>query len=259
MVRPLILIGSTDSDYFLLLEHILEADGFDTVFGKSVEEIVHLGAECNPCAILLDSWSGSFSASFACVKLKNDPRTAAISTIALIGPGAENQYVDLLKAGIDESFVRPVAPLKLLEFLRTRARRNGRFFKKAQGDTSLFYGGIELNLESHRVKRDGVDIHLGLIEFKLLQHLMRNCGQVCGRGDLVAHAWPQNIHVEPRTVNVHIGRLRKALSLDGALDLIRTVRSAGYALDGDSVIGTPLDTEEASSLPPTGSDITQPE
>jgi two-component system phosphate regulon response regulator PhoB len=238
MVRPLILIGSTDSDYFLLLEHILEADGFDTVFGKSVEEIVHLGAECNPHAILLDSWSGSLSASTACVELKNDPRTVGISTIALIGPGAESQYVDLLKAGIDESFVRPVAPSKLLEFLRTRTRHNGRFFKKMNDDGALFYAGIELDLEMHRVKRNGIDIHLGSIEFKLLRHLMRNPERVCGRGDLVVNAWPPNIHVEPRTVNVHIGRLRKALSLDGAPDLIRTVRSAGYALDGDSVIRT---------------------
>jgi two-component system phosphate regulon response regulator PhoB len=258
-VRPLILIGSTDSDYFLLLEHILEADGFDTVFGKSVEEIVHLGRECNPYAILLDSWSGSLSASSACVRLKDDPRTAGILTIALIGPGAESQYVDLLKAGIDESFVRPLAPSKLLEFLRSRARRSGRYTKKMNGDASLFYAGIELNLETHRVKRNGVDIHLGPIEFKLLQHLLRNCEQVCGRGDLVAYAWPQNIHVEPRTVNVHIGRLRKALSLDGAPDLIRTVRSAGYALDGGSVVGTPFDAKGASSLSPTGSDITQSE
>jgi two-component system phosphate regulon response regulator PhoB len=247
MVRPLILIGSTDSDYFLLLEHILEVDGFDTVFGKSVEEIVHLGAECNPHAILLDSWSGSLSASTACIELKNDPRTAGISTIALIGPGAEHHYVDLLKAGIDESFVRPVAPSKLLEFLRTRTRRDGRFLKKMNGDGTLFYAGIELNLETHRVKRNGVDVHLGSTEFKLLRHLMRNRERVCGREDLVATAWPQNIHVEPRTVNVHIGRLRKALALDGAPDLIRTVRSAGYALDDDSAISTPEDARGIST------------
>lgn len=84
------------------------------------------------------------------------------------------------------------------------------------------------------MRRNGADIHLGQTEFKLLQHLMRNCEQVCGREDLVANAWPQNIYVEPRTVNVHVGRLRKALNLDGAPDLIRTVRSAGYALDGET-------------------------
>jgi len=249
MVRPLILIGSTESDYFLLLEHILEADGFDTVFGRSVEEIVHLGAECDPYAILLDSWRGPFSATAACVQLKNDPRTAGISTIALIGPGAESHYVDLLRAGIDESFVRPVAPSKLLEFLRTRARRSGRFFTTMNGGRSLFYADIELNLETHRVKRNGVDIHLGPIEFKLLQHLLRNSEQVCGRGSLIANAWPQNIHVELRTVNVHIGRLRKALSLDGAPDLIRTVRSVGYALEGNSL----SETVQIQADPPRGS------
>lgn len=238
-MRPLILIGSADSDYFLLLEHILEADGFDTVFGKSVEEIVHLGAECDPFAILLDAWSGSFSAASTCVQLKNDPRTARISTIALIRPEAQSQYVDLLKAGIDESFIRPIAPSRLLEFLRTRARRTGHFFKTMKSATPLFYAGIVMNLETHRVKRNGLDIHLGPIEFKLLQHLMRNCGQVCGRADLIANAWPRNIHVEPRTVNVHIGRLRKALSSNGSPDLIRTVRSIGYALE-DNVLAENL-------------------
>jgi two-component system phosphate regulon response regulator PhoB len=245
-VRPLILIGSADSDYFLLLEHILETDGFETVFGKSVEEIVHLAAECDPFAILLDAWSGSFSAAFTCVQLKKDSRTARISTIALIRPEAQSQYVDLLKAGIDESFIRPIAPSRLLEFLRTRARRSGHCFKAMKSDTSLFYAGIGMNLETHRVNRNGLDIHLGPIEFKLLQHLMRNGGQVCGRGDLIANAWPRNIHVEPRTVNVHIGRLRRALSWNGSPDLIRTVRSIGYALE-DSVLAENLGDSNGTS------------
>jgi two-component system phosphate regulon response regulator PhoB len=232
-VRPMILIGSADLDYYLLLEHILEVDGFDTVFGRRTDEVLHLAAECNPYAILLDCWVGLVSASGTCARLKNDRRTAMISTVALIGPGAESQYVDLLKAGIDEIFVRPIAPSKLLEFLRTRAQRRGRFFKHVRNDASLFYAGIELSIETHRVNRNGIEIHLGPIEFKLLQHLMRNREQVCDRADLVANAWPQNIHVEARTVNVHIARLRKALDLDGAPDLIRTVRSAGYALDGN--------------------------
>lgn len=241
MGRPLILIGSRDADYFLLLEHILAADGFDTVFGTSVEEIVHLGAECHPHAVLLDGWSGGLSAVSACTRLKRDPRTARILTIALIGPGAENQYVELLRAGIDESFVRPVPPSKLLEFLRTRTRHIGHFGKSVNDGMSIFYETIELNLEAHRVKRNGVEIHLGPIEFKLLQHLMCNPGMVCGREELVNNAWPHNIHVELRTVNVHIGRLRKALNVRGAPDLIRTVRTAGYALDGNGPPGNLAD------------------
>lgn len=234
-MRPLILIGSTDSDYFLLLEHVLDVEGFETIFGRSVEEIVYLATECHPYAILLDCRTASFSASQACQHLKKEPRTAGISTIALIGPGAESQYDDLLKAGIDENFVRPIAPARLLDFLRTRARGNRSFFKKATSDVSLSYAGIEMNAETRRVSRNGIDIHLGPIEFRLLQHLMRNPERVCGREELVANAWPRNIHVEPRTVNVHIGRLRKALRLDGSADPIRTVRSAGYTLDGNSV------------------------
>lgn len=233
---PLIVIGSTDLDYCLLLEHILKVAGFDTVFGKTVEEVLYLGAHCAPCAILLDSKVSASCALSACVQLKKDPRTAEILTIALIQPRAENQYVDMLKAGIDESFIRPIIPSQLLDTLQAKAQ-TGHPLKAFSGNVCLWYAGIEMNLATHRVQRDGVEIHLGMIEFKLLSHLLRKPEQVCKRHELVADVWPKNIHVEPRTVNVHIARLRKALTVDGAPDLIRTVRSAGYALDGTSHIG----------------------
>ncbi|MDH4440772.1 MAG: response regulator transcription factor [Rhizobium sp.] len=236
-MRPLIIIGSTEADYFGLLGHILEVDGFDAVFGKTIEEVLHLAVECAPYAILLDSRVGSFSATNVCRALKSNPRTDDIVLIALIEPGAESQYADLLETGVDDCFVRPVAPVKLLEQLRTRAGNRGGISWKESRNVSLVYAGIEMDLEAHRVKRNGVDIYLGHTEFRLLQHLLRNPEHVCDRRDLIANAWPQNVHVETRTVNVHIGRLRKALLRAGS-DVIRTVRSVGYALDENSERGT---------------------
>jgi len=236
-VRPLIIIGSTEADYYGLLNHILEAEGFDAVFGGTIEEVLHLAAECTPYAIILDTRLGSFSAAKACRALKSNPRTGDLALIALIEPGAESQYADLLEAGVDACFVRPIAPTKLLEHLRTRAGDGDGISSKTTRSVPLAYAGIEMDLEGHRVKRNGVDIHLGQTEFRLLQHLLRHREHVCDRQELIANAWPQNVHVEPRTVNVHIGRLRKALLLAGGSDVIRTVRSVGYALDENSSSG----------------------
>jgi two-component system phosphate regulon response regulator PhoB len=236
-VRPLIVIGSTETDYYGLLNHILEAEGFDTVIGGTNEEVLHLASACTPYAIILDSRVGSFSAACACRALKSNPRTGDLALIALIEPGAESQYAELLEAGVEACLVRPIAPIKLLEHLRTRARDGDGISRKATLSVPLAYAGIEMDLEGHRVKRDGVDIHLGQTEFRLLQHLLRHPKHVCDRRELIANAWPPNVHVETRTVNVHIGRLRKALLLGGGSDLIRTVRSVGYALDENSSSG----------------------
>lgn len=237
-MRPLIVIGSTEADYYGLLDYILEAEGFDAVFGGTVEEVLHLAAECMPYAVILDSRLESFSAAKACHALKSDPRTGNLALIALIEPGAESRYAELLEAGVDTCFVRPIAPIKLLEHLRKRAWDGDGISRKTTRSVPLAYAGIEMDLEGHRVNRNGVDIHLGQTEFRLLQHLLRHPEHVCDRQELIANAWPQNVHVETRTVNVHIGRLRKALLLGGGSDVIRTVRSVGYALDEYSASGT---------------------
>lgn len=118
--RPQILIGSTDADYYLLLVHILESEEYRVILGSGVEEIVHLAGENDVRAILLDCRSGEEWAPATCVKLKQEPRTFGLTTVGLIGPGAESRFIDLLKAGIDENFVRPIARSKLLGFLRDR-------------------------------------------------------------------------------------------------------------------------------------------
>ncbi|WP_201271872.1 response regulator transcription factor [Sinorhizobium meliloti] len=223
--RPQILIGSTDADYYLLLVHILESEGFQVILGSGVEEIVHLAGENDVRAILLDCRSGEEWAPATCVKLKQEPRTFGITTVGLIGPGAESRFIDLLKAGIDENFVRPIAPSKLLGFLRDRILHGSH--PTAIDGHILAYAGIELSTNRHSVKRFGVSIHLGPIEFRLLQLLMENREQACSRAQLIEAAWRDRRFVDAKTVNVHIGRLRKALSVANCADVIRTVRSSG--------------------------------
>ncbi|MDB5614947.1 MAG: phosphate regulon transcriptional regulatory PhoB protein [Devosia sp.] len=224
-----IIIASTDVDYYLLLSHILAEAGFTVLLASGVEEIIHISHEANPIAILLDCRSGDSLAIDACLDLKRDATTFGIPTVALIGPGAEQQYLSLMKAGIDESFVRPITPRKLIGFFERLAGRMASRSDK-DGRAALVYVDIEIDLDAHRVSRNGRPIHLGPIEFRMLRHLIEHAGQVCSRDALVEAAWQQGRYVDRRTVNVHIGRLRHVLGESGG-DIIRTVRSAGYILD----------------------------
>ncbi|UXN67913.1 response regulator transcription factor (plasmid) [Devosia neptuniae] len=225
-----IVIASTDVDYYLLLSHILSEAGFAVRLASSVEETVHLSNEANPFAILLDCRSGDRLAIEACLDLKRDATTFGIPTVALIGPGAEQQYLSLMTAGVDESFVRPITPRKLIGFLERLAGLpiTGRTYP--DGRATLIYADIDIDLDAHRVSRNGRPIHLGPIEFRMLRHLIEHTGQVCSRDALVEAAWRHGQYVDRRTVNVHVGRLRQALGESGG-NIIRTVRSAGYILD----------------------------
>lgn len=225
-----IIIASTDVDYYLLLSHILSEAGFVVLPASGVEEIIHLSNEANPFAILLDCRSDDHFAVDACLDLKRDATTFGIPTIALIGPGAEQQYLSLMKAGVDESFVRPITPRKLIGFLERLAGLPVTGRATADGRATLLYADIAIDLDAHRVSRKGRPIHLGPIEFRMLRHLIEHAGQVCSRDALVEAAWQQGRFVDRRTVNVHIGRLRQALSESGG-NVIRTVRAAGYILD----------------------------
>ncbi|MCO6181043.1 response regulator transcription factor [Ciceribacter sp. RN22] len=158
-----------------------------------------------------------------------------LTTVGLIGPGAECRFMELLKAGIDESFVRPIAPSKLLDFLRSHIMFRLDSDPTAMDGHVLFYAGIELNIGKHSVKRSGVRVRLGPIEFRLLQFLIENRERACSRAQLIEAGWPERRFVDTKTVNVHIGRLRKALGVADAPDVIRTVRSSGYILDGSSL------------------------
>ncbi len=231
-MKPLILIYSKDADFFLILCHILEVEGFRAKLVGSSDETFHGATEYDPAGIVLDCRPGCCAHLEVCSRLKNDPQTSGTTTVALISPGAENQVVDLIKLGIDECFVRPIAPIKLLEFLKTSLNCDQKESRGANPDRlSLNYSDIEMDICTRRVRRNGEDIHLGPIEFSILHYLLQNPEQVFSRDELIKAAWPENVHVDLRTVDVHIGRLRRNLMAASNSNIIRTVRAAGYALD----------------------------
>ncbi|UCI31960.1 response regulator transcription factor [Mesorhizobium sp. B4-1-4] len=229
-MKPLVLICSKEADFYLVFGHILEEAGFASELAGCVDEAVQLASERGPHAVVLDCQPADAAWDAVCGRLKGDPRSRALPVIALIAPGAENQHLGLLKAGIDEIFVRPFAPAKLLTYLRAKLSR-APTGSDGEDDPSLICGDLKIRLASHKVRWSGQQLHLGPIEFNLLRYLVENRGKVCSRDELIRAAWSDNHHVDTRTVDVHVSRLRKTMKTVSPRNVIRTIRSAGYALD----------------------------
>ena len=229
--NPLVLVFSDDVDFYLLLDHILQVEGLATHITVSLSETLQFAKERRPDAILLDCRTRGASALRICTSLKQDAGISATPTVALIDQGAELNYVELIKSGIDDAFIRPVCPAKLVESLRSALEsREATRGANASNVVAARYADLEMDLAAHRVRRASRSIHLSPIEFKLLRHFLERPEQVVTREELKSAAWEDNVHVGPRTVDVHVGRLRKALRSGSDKDLIRTVRSVGYAL-----------------------------
>jgi two-component system phosphate regulon response regulator PhoB len=225
-LRASILVGTDDVDFYLLFGRILESEGFGPVLAGELDELFHLVGEKQPSAIILNCQPQSFPNAKVCSRLKQDSRTSFIPVIALVSRGAERDDVRLLQTGVDASFSRPFIPAKLLEHLRAMFGAERAVLK----EESVTYADIEMDMAMYRVRRSDRDIHLSPTEFRLLRYLIQHPGQVMTRDQLRNAAWQANVHVGPRTVEVHVGRLRKALNSVSETDLIRTVRSVGYAL-----------------------------
>jgi two-component system phosphate regulon response regulator PhoB len=224
--KPLILIGAQDVDFYLLLDYVLGSEGFATVLARKVEEALRLASERQPAAILLDCRSPSFPAAAVSRRLKHLPELQAIPLIALVGPASAREQARVLKLGVDDSFSGPLLPAKLAEYLRTRLG----LARHLPGEAMVSYADIEMSLGTYRVRRNGRDIHLSPTEFRLLRHLLQHPEQAITRDELAGAVWQEGAYVSPRTVDVHMGRLRKALKSAAPKDLICTVRSVGYAL-----------------------------
>jgi two-component system phosphate regulon response regulator PhoB len=230
-MKPVILIYSIDMEFYSLLNHILDVAGFASKLTNSAEEAFLAAARNRPFAIILDCQPSSPFAEL-CARLKQDQKTADIFVVALVGHNAEAQYADLLKAEVDESFVRPLTPARLLDALRSALAALPFVPREGDQHRRLSFADIEMNLNTYRVYRAGKELHLCPIEFRILRHLLARPGQVFSRDELIRAVWPDNIFVDARTVDVHIGRLRRTLKAVAETDMIRTVRSAGYALAG---------------------------
>ncbi|OCX21494.1 two-component system response regulator [Mesorhizobium hungaricum] len=229
-MKPLILICSQDAEFYMILNHILAVEGFASALASDSDEMLKLAGETEAQAGILDCRACNAMAE-VCSRLRQDARTSALPLIASIAPGAENQHIALLKSGVDESLVRPFAPAKLLDCLRSRLSYTRLPGSRPEGPVSLSHGDIHMQIDTHHVRCNGREILLGPIEFKLLRHMLENPGKVLTRDELIEAAWPGNVYVGPRTVDVHISRLRRSLRQSSDLDAIRTVRLGGYALE----------------------------
>lgn len=226
-LKPLVLIVEDEDALVTLLRYNLEREGFRTAIAHDGEEALVLVKEETPDAILLDWMLPLTSGIEVCRQLRRQPATREVPVIMLTARGEEGDKVRGLNSGADDYVTKPFSPAELLARLRAVMRRA----QPGLAADSLSYEDLVMDLVAHRVRRGGRNVHLGPTEFRLLRHLLQHPGRVFSREQLLDAVWGHDVYVEPRTVDVHIRRLRKALNAGGEADLIRTVRAAGYALD----------------------------
>ncbi|MFI0848449.1 winged-helix domain-containing protein [Mesorhizobium sp. IMUNJ 23232] len=228
-MKPIVVIFSQDTQFYLMLSHILEVDGFATAPVVAVDDALELAHSSSVGAILLDCRQGN-QISEAAALLKRNPAIRDVEIVALLAPGSEDQQFDLIKAGVSERFVSPYVPRKLLDFLHETLRgRPG--YQDAQFRDTVVYGDVEIDRLFHRVRIGGAEVPFGPIEYKILKHLVEYPGRVFSRNELIRVGWVESSDVDSRAVDVHVGQLRRLLRLHSSVVSIRTVRLAGYALN----------------------------
>jgi two-component system phosphate regulon response regulator PhoB len=226
-MKQRILIIEDEPALVEMLRYNLEKEGFDIATALDGEEGLAAVADAKPDLILLDWMLPHVSGLEICRQLRRGHETRKIPIIMLTARGEESDRVRALDVGADDYVTKPFSPGELAARIRAVLRRA----HPASGANILTYGGVVMDLGTHRVTRDSRACHLGPTEFRLLRFLMEHPGRVYTREQLLDAVWGRDIYVEARTVDVHIRRLRKAINAPGQHDLIRTVRSAGYALD----------------------------
>lgn len=190
------------------------------------EEALDLVREDIPDLIVLDWMIENVPGIEVCRQLRKAKETATVPVIMLTARGEEEDRIRGLKTGADDYVTKPFSPRELLARAEALLRRS----RPALTGSMLVHGDIELDPAAHRVRRGGEALHLGPTEFRLLRHFMERPGRVHSRAQLLDAVWGQDAEIDERTVDVHIRRLRIAISKNGQEDPIRTVRSAGYAL-----------------------------
>jgi two-component system phosphate regulon response regulator PhoB len=226
-MKPLILVVEDEAAISTLLAYNLEREGYRAAEATDGEEALLMVEETRPDLILLDWMLPQTSGIEVCRRLRAKPETRNIPIIMLTARGEEADRIRGLDTGADDYITKPFSTSELLARIRAVLRR----IRPALAGSSVQFGDILVDRAAHRVRRGERDVHLGPTEFRLLDHLIQYPGRVFSREQLLDAIWGSDVYVEARTVDVHIGRLRKALNEDGENDPIRTVRSAGYALD----------------------------
>ncbi|MDQ2104817.1 phosphate regulon transcriptional regulator PhoB [Azospirillum isscasi] len=230
-LKPLVLVVEDEADIVTLLKYNLEKEGFRVNAASDGEEALLLAGEQTPNIVLLDWMLPLMSGLEVCRQMRRNSKMRDIPIIMLTARGEEADRVRGLNSGADDYITKPFSPTELVARMRAVLRRAA----PGMTDETLQFADVTMDLAAHRVRRNGRDVHLGPTEFRLLRHFMQHPGRVFSREQLLDVVWGHDVYVEPRTVDVHIRRLRKAMNEETEMDLIRTVRSAGYALDSKSV------------------------
>jgi two-component system phosphate regulon response regulator PhoB len=226
-MKPLVLIVEDEAALVTMLRYNLEKEGFAVCEAGDGEEALVQIAERKPDVVLLDWMLPLVSGIEVCRQIRRSPASRSLPVVMLTARGEEGDRVRGLNSGADDYVVKPFSPTELIARLRAVMRRA----QPATAEDVLRFSDVAMDLVAHRVTRAGRPIHLGPTEFRLLRFLMQHPGRVFSREQLLDQVWGHDVYVEPRTVDVHIRRLRKALNEDSQADIVRTVRSAGYSLD----------------------------
>ncbi|NCX84525.1 MAG: phosphate regulon transcriptional regulatory protein PhoB [Rhodobacteraceae bacterium] len=227
MIRPTVLLVEDEPAQRELLAYNLEAEGFDVIAADNGEDGLILVDENDPDLIVLDWMMPQLSGIEVCRRLKSNSKTRQIPVIMMLSARAEEvDRVRGLETGADDYVVKPYSVIELMARVKAHLRR----IRAAAVGDRLEYGDIMLDPETHKVFRSQSELKLGPTEFRLLSTFMEKPGRVWSRDQLLDRVWGRDIYVDTRTVDVHVGRLRKALCQHGGDDPLRTVRGAGYAL-----------------------------
>jgi two-component system phosphate regulon response regulator PhoB len=225
---PLVLVAEDEPAIATLLRYNLQRAGFRVIVATDGAQALRVTEEQTPDVVLLDWMLPVMSGIEVCRQLRLSERTRHLPVLMVTARGEESDRVQGLETGADDYLTKPFSPAELLARIKAVLRRT-QGNPVASGDR-LAFADVVMDLTTHTVMRAGTEIRLGPTEFRLLKHFLQHPEAVFTREELLAHVWGDNVHVEIRTVDVHIRRLRKALNGADGVDLIRTVRSAGYAL-----------------------------
>jgi len=229
--KPYVLVVEDEAALATMLRYNLEKQGFRVEEAVDGQEALTRITEAVPDIVLLDWMLPVMSGIEVCRQIRRRPATRDLPVIMVTARTEDQDAVRGLNTGADDYITKPFNMDALLARMRALLRRAGAVPVRGQ---HIFHD-ITMDLTAHRVHRNSRAVHLGPTEFRLLEFLMQHPRRVFSREELLNSVWGPDIHVEPRTVDVHIRRLRKSINGEGELDVVRTVRAAGYALDTEQI------------------------
>jgi two-component system phosphate regulon response regulator PhoB len=231
LAKPLVLVVEDEAALATMLRYNLEKQGFRVEEAADGQEALTRIAETQPDLVLLDWMLPLISGIEVCRQIRRRSATRDLPVIMVTARAEDQDAVRGLNTGADDYITKPFNMEALLARMRALLRRSG----GAPAKGALAFHDLAMDLSAHRVQRNGRAIHLGPTEFRLLEFFMQHPRRVFSREQLLDAVWGRDIHVELRTVDVHIRRLRKSINGPDELDVVRTVRAAGYALDTEPV------------------------